>query len=187
MLTSCSRRAFFQSIAFAATLELPRVRGTRDREQLERKQAHRFRLRIDAAALANREVERIAREVGQRRAGVDAHFDLRFPRGEQRQPRHQPARTERRHHGDLHDAPAGPHALRRERDGAQVPRDLRVPRSARLGERKATALALRERDAEMGFEHAQLLAHGRGRHRQFVGGRAHRAQPRDGVEGTNGV
>ena len=81
----------------------------------------------------------------------------------------------------------GPHALGRERDRAQVPRDLAVPRAAGVRERETAAVPLRERDAQMRFEHPQLLAHRRGRHRELLGRRAHRAQSRDGVEGTHGI
>ena len=56
-----------------------------------------------------------------------------------------------------------------------------------IGQREAAPVALRERDAEMRFEHAQLLADRRGRHREFVGRGAHRSQSRDGVEGTHGI
>ena len=47
--------------------------------------------------------------------------------------------------------------------------------------------ALGQRDPEMRFEHAQLLADRRGRHGEFVGGGAHRAQARDGIERTHGI
>ena len=91
------------------------------------------------------------------------------------------------HDGDLHDAPSRPHAFRCKRNGAQVPRDLAVPRASGVGEREAAALALREREPEVRLQHAQLLAHGRGCDRELVGCGAHRAEARDGVERTHGV
>ena len=158
----------------------------RHRIEGELEEARELRV-VVAAALADREVEGIAREVREHGARVDAHLDLRLARRELVKPRHEPARAERLHDRDLHDAASRPHALGGERDGAQVPRDLAVPRAARVGEREAAAMALREGEAEVRFEHAQLLAHRRGRDGELVGRGAHGAEARDGVERTHGV
>ena len=91
------------------------------------------------------------------------------------------------HDRHLHDAAPRPHALGGERDRAQVPRDLGVPGATRVRQDKSAALPLGQRKAEVCFEHAQLLAHRRGRDRQFLSCRAHRAQARDGVERPDGI
>jgi hypothetical protein len=68
-----------------------------------------------------------------------------------------------------------------------VARDLAVPRAPGVGERESAALPLRERDAEMRFEDAQLLTDRGGRHGELVGCGAHRAESRHGVERPHGV
>ena len=103
------------------------------------------------------------------------------------EPRHQPPRAERLHDRDLHDAPPGADAFRCKGDGAEVPRDLAVPRASGVGEREAAAMTLREREPEVRLQHAQLLAYRSGRDRELVGGGAHGTEARDGVERAHRV
>ena len=74
-------------------------------------------------------------------------------------------------------------------DGAQaVARSRRATLRPGVGVREAAAVRVCvSADAEMRFEHAQLLADRGGRHRELVGRGAHRSQPRHGIEGTHGI
>jgi hypothetical protein len=62
-----------------------------------------------------------------------------------------------------------------------------MPGAPRIGERDAASLPLRQREAEVRLEHAQLLADGGGRDGELVGSGTHRAEARNGVEGTHRV
>ncbi len=164
-------------------------RRAADREHLDRQAQLGVQARVDAAAVAHRHVEVLAREVDHVLGGRYLEVDVGVGLHEAAHARDQPLDREGRRQVDLERGRALRLAqlLRRVHHLLEGFLDARQVGLAGGGERKRLGVAHEQRDAEVLLERLDLVAHGRGRDEELVG-RAREAQvPRRDLEGTQRI
>ncbi|ODN65150.1 hypothetical protein BA763_13425 [Burkholderia cenocepacia] len=145
--------------------------------------------RIAAEAEADRQIDVVAREIGERVGRLQFDVDFRMPLDERADARRDEARGERRQHRH-HQPPvavARAHVARRVGDHHQRGADLlRVPHAG-VGQAQPLAVAREQLHAELFLERAHLVADRAVRDEQLVGGAREVLVARGGFERANRV
>jgi hypothetical protein len=139
---------------------------------------------VAAVAEADRGVHVVAGKVGECVRGKQFQIPFRVRLDEAADARRHPARGKRGQHRD--DQPAlavaGANLARGIEQGGERGPHLGRVAAARIGEPHTLAVAGEQRDAEVGFQRANLVAHGAVRDEQLVGGAGEALVPRRGLE-----
>ena len=162
---------------------------TAHREQLFRAELDRVEARPVAVAMADREIDFLAREVDMMQGCRHAQVDVCVRFGKMPEPVHQPLGGEIRRRADGQDAGILPfeQPLGAERDPVQRIADDGQIVAARFGDDEALAFTVEQLDGELGFERLDLMADRSLRHAKLVGRPRETLMPRGGLEGLQGI
>ena len=148
-----------------------------------------LQLRPSAIAVANGEVDILARKVDALVARGNAEVDSRMALGEPAKPTDEPLRREIRRHADGEHTGLLPlrQTLSTERDLVErVANDCEIL-AARLGDDEPLALAIKKLKPELGLERFDLLAHGARRHEQLLSSAREALTTRHGLKSLDGI
>ncbi len=162
---------------------------TAHREQLLRAELDRVEARPVAVAMADREIDFLARKIDMMQRCRNAQVDAGVRFGKMPEPVHQPFGGEVRRRADRQNTGILPleQPFGAERDPVERIADDGQIVAARLGDDKALAFAVEQLDAKLGFERLDLMADRALRDVKLVGRARETLMPGGGLEGLQGI